>query len=104
MKSFLSKNWKRILIIIAIVLIVLNLISKIRAPHILVYEFSKYGQNISNKGKLINPDGLLSHAVLPETNLPSEIVRLAIVLIVAIVGISILVDFSNKKEEPKKKK
>ena len=46
MKSFLSKYWKRILILIAGIFIAINVISKCTAPHTLPQEYAKYGPDV----------------------------------------------------------
>lgn len=104
MKNFLSKNWTKILIIIAIIFIVLNILSKCVAPHILVEEYAKYGPEVKNSGIDIDANGILENIVeSAPSGVPKDIIRIVVTLGVALLLIVIISELITKKSSTKKK-
>ena len=102
MKSFLSKNWKKILIIIAIIFIVLNMINKCIAPHILVEEYAKYGRDVEASNISVYSSEFLAEA-REAAPVPDDIFRLLIILVGGILIVVIISELASKKSSAKKK-
>lgn len=104
MKNFLSKNWKKILIILTIVFIAFNIIHKVVAPHILVEEYAKYGADVAPANIDINASNIINEVKEnAPAGIPNDIFRLLIILVVGILAAVILSDLATKKPAPKKK-
>lgn len=104
MKKFLSKNWKKILIIIAIIFIILNIVHKVIAPHILVEEYAKYGADVAAANISIDASNIINDIKESKpAGIPNDVFRLLIILVVGIFAAVIISDISTKKPAPKKK-
>lgn len=102
MKNFLSKYWKRILILIAGIFIAINVISKCVAPHILVDEFAEYGPNVE-KSVHIDTGEIISE-VKASSPFNEDMFRLVIILVVGLVAAAIIAEITTKKSSGAKKK
>ena len=118
MKNFLSKNWKRILILIAGIFIAINVVNKCMAPRTLIEEFGKYGPDVEKKnyfasGSLINTSGnsLISgensnfiEGTSFSSPLTAEMTKVALFIGGGIIIALILTELANKKPSSGKKK
>ena len=104
MKTFISNNWKKILIALTIVFIFINIINKWNAPHILVEEYGKYGPEVQKLIPGVNLDAneMLSNA---QKSSPFDERTFGIVImIIAVLIITMLIcDLANRKAPAKKK-
>ena len=104
MKTFISNNWKKILIALTVVFIFINLINKWNAPHVLVEEYAKYGPEIQQlvPDVNINASEMLSNA---QKSSPFDEKTFSIVImIIAVLIITMLIcDLANRKAPAKKK-
>ena len=101
MKTFLTKYWKRILILIASIFIILNIVNKYIAPHNLVNEFAKYGPDVAQssiKGEII------TNQIKNSMNFDDNLLRLVIIFMIAIIVALLIGDIINKKSSAGKKK
>lgn len=103
MKKFLSKYWKRILILIAAIFIVINIVSKCVAPHILIDEYAKYGPDVESKGGIIDTSEVIA-SVENTSPFSDDMVKVLLVLAGGIIVVCIVSDLINKKKAPAKKK
>ena len=106
MKKFLSKYWKRILILIASIFIIINIVSKCVAPHVLVDEFGVYGPDVESavkSGEIINATDIVDKAQ-DSSPFPEDVTRLILVFIVGIVGALVIGEITTKKSSGGKKK
>ena len=105
MKNFLSKYWKRILILIGSIFIIINIMGKCTAPHSLVQEYAKYGPSIESTHGKIDVDINTSEIVTKvEENSPfsEDIVKIVLILTGLLIGVTVLSDIANKKPAKKK--
>ena len=101
MKSFISKNWKRILIIIGIICIAWNGIFKIIAKKALLEDYVKYGK-VGEKSVII---GKIADSIDKPTSLVSpEMVKLTIIFMVAILLVVFISSLGSKSADKGKKK
>ena len=106
MKKFLSKYWKRILIIIASIFIILNIVNKCVAPHVLVDEYGVYGPEVEAStisGEMMNSSEIMEK-VESTSPFPEDMTRLILVLVVGLVGAVIIGEITTKKSSGGKKK
>lgn len=106
MKKFLSKYWKRILIIIAIIFIGINIVSKCMAPHALVEEYGKYGPDVEYNN-ILSGDTSASQIVQDvkeSSGLPDDIFSLVMILGIGLIAALIISELANKKSSGGKKK
>ena len=101
MKSFLSKYWKRILILIGIILILLNIVHKVIAPKTLVQEYAEFGPDVEATTIDINASNLVNDAA---TTAPfsEDIAKYVIIGIAVFVLLLIVSDMASKKPAKKK--
>lgn len=105
MKNFLSKYWKKILIVIAAIFIIMNIVSKCVAPHVLISEYVEYGiepENIVNidANKVISSvtDEVKSTPLISE-----EMLKVCLILAGGLIIACIISDLTTKKAPAKKK-
>lgn len=125
MKSFISKNWEKILIFIACILLVLIFVGKVTAEKTLIEDYAKYGKTFvvasksdeSSSDKNIISGDLISGDVASTvkdsefvqtlTESDPELFKVAMMLIAGILGVVILTSlpgmFDRKKDAKKKK-
>ena len=126
LKSFISKNWEKILIFIACVFLVLIFVGKVTAEKTLIEDYAKYGKtfvsastnsssatNSSDKianvlsGEKISGDIANSQFMQTLTEADPELFKVAMILIAGILGVVILTSLPgmfDKKKDAKKKK
>lgn len=103
MKNFLSKNWKRILILIAGIFIAVNIFHKVTAPRSLVSEFTQYGPDVENTSTLdIHPTEVMNE-VRASAPVSDDVFRILMVLVIGIFAALVISDLANKKPAAKKK-
>lgn len=105
MKNFLSKYWKKILIVIAAIFIIIDIISKCSAPHVLTNEYAKYGPDIEDSVD-INAGGVISdvtNEVKDTAPISEEMVRICLILAGGLLLACVIADITTKKAPPKKK-
>ncbi len=105
MKNFLSKYWKKILIVIAAIFIIIDIISKCSAPHVLTNEYAKYGPDIEDSVN-INAGGVISNVTNEVKDTPpisEEMVRICLILAGGLLLACIISDLTTKKAPAKKK-
>ena len=102
MKNFLSKYWKRILISIASIFIVINIISKCMAPHILVEEYAKYGPEVESKVET-NASEVLD-SVTESSPFTGDMLKVVLIAGGALILACVLSDLATKKSSGGKKK
>lgn len=105
MKNFLSKYWKKILIMIAAIFIIMNIMSKCAAPHILTTEYAKYGPEPKDSVN-INAGGVISNVTNEVKDTPpisEEMVRICLILAGGLLLACIISDLTTKKAPAKKK-
>ena len=106
MKNFLSKYWKRILIIIGLILIAINIWSKCVAPRILIDEYVKYGPNIERNETSINSSINTSEVinnVSENSPFNEDMTKLVVILAAGLILVTVVNDLDNKKSGGKKK-
>ncbi len=103
MKNFLSKYWKRILIIITGILIIINIVVKTSAPHTLVEEYAKYGSDVKASSVSINTREIADD-VRSSAPMSDDMFRIAIVLVIGLLAAVILSDIANRKPASAAKK
>lgn len=106
MKNFLSKYWKRILIIIGIILIAINIWSKCVAPRLLIDEYVKYGPNIERNETSINSSLNTSEVITNVSeNSPFDdgMTKIILILAAGLILVTVVNDLANKKSGGKKK-
>ena len=101
MKSFLSKYWKRILILVGIIFIVINIIGKCTAPHLLIEEFAIHGPSVESNIN-INASEIISEAKA-ESPLNAEMTKIVIIFASALILACVISDLGAKKSSGKKK-
>ena len=123
MKSFISKNWEKILIFIACVLLVVIFVGKVTAEKTLIEDYAKYGKTFvsSNSDKDSSDKGLISGELISGdvastvkdsefmqilTGKDPELFKIAMMLIAGILGVIILTSLPGMfdKKDTKKKK
>lgn len=105
MKNFLSKYWKKILIVIATIFIIMNIMSKCAAPHILTTEYAKYGPEPKDSVK-ISAGEVISNVTKEVKDTPpisEEMVRICLILAGGLLLACIISDLTTKKAPAKKK-
>ena len=105
MKNFLSKYWKNFLIVITTIFIIINIISKCSAPHILTSEYAKYGPTVENSVNG-NAGEVISGVTSEIKNTPpisEEMVRICLILAAGLLLACIISDLTAKKAPAKKK-
>lgn len=116
MKNFLSKYWKRILILIASVFIIINIVNKCVAPHTLIGEIAEYGPDISSSQEKENgedetteksgenlSDSIVNN-ITENSPFNGEMVRIIAIFAIALIGVCVISDLANKKSSGGKKK
>ena len=102
MKKFLSTYWKRILILIASIFIIVNIVSKCIAPHVLVQEYSKFGPDREN---IVNIDTSEIIAEVKDSSpFGEDMTRIVIILAAGILIACVISELANKKSSSGKKK
>lgn len=123
LKSFISKNWEKILIFIACVLLVVIFVGKVTAEKTLIEDYAKYGKTFvsSNSDKDSSEKGLISGELISGdvastvkdsefmqtlTGKDPELFKIAMMLIAGILGVIILTSLPGMfdKKDTKKKK
>lgn len=123
LKSFISKNWEKILIFIACVLLVVIFVGKVTAEKTLIEDYAKYGKTFvsSNSDKDSSDKGLISGELISGdvastvkdsefmqilTGKDPELFKIAMMLIAGILGVIILTSLPGMfdKKDTKKKK
>lgn len=105
MKNFLSKYWKKILIVIAAIFIIINIVGKCVAPHVLTAEYAKYGPepkdsvNI-NAGEVITT---VTDEVKDTAPISEEMVRICLILAGGLLLACVISELTSKKAPAKKK-
>lgn len=106
MKKFFTKYWKRILIIIAGIFIVINVIGKCVAPRNLIEEYVEYGPNIESSestGNKTDVDQVVTD-IQEASPFNEDMFRLVMILVVGLVGAVVISEITTKKSSPAKKK
>ena len=92
------------IIIITGIFIVINIIGKCVAPHILVQEYAKYGPDVeSSVTDKIDTDKIVNE-VKESAPFNEDMFRLVIILIIGIFAALIISELTTKKSSPAKKK
>ena len=102
MKSWISRNWKKIIIIIGVICLVFILIGKIAAPKSLIEDYVKYGKNIESHhviGEVIE-----KNVEAPSSIVSAEMVKMTIVFMVAILFVVFITSLGSKSSDKAKKK
>lgn len=105
MKNFLSKYWKKILIAIAAIFIIINIAGKCAAPHLLTTEYAKYGPEPKDS-VAINAGEVISDVTKEVKDTPpvsEEMVRICLILAGGLLLACIISDLTSKKAPAKKK-
>lgn len=104
MKNFLSKYWKRILITIASIFVVINVYNKCVAPRLIISDYAKYGKDVTASNIVGSVGGAINSGVGTLTSsAPSDILRLAIILAIGLLVAVIIREITTKKAPAKKK-
>ncbi len=107
MKKLISKYWKKILIILGIVCMVIILINKATAPKTLIAEYVKYGKviKVSQTGIDGAVDAAKNNFISVLTGVDPELLRLAFILMIGILAVCVLsfIASSAGKKDAKKK-
>lgn len=107
MKKLISKYWKKILIILGIVCMVIILINKVTAPKTLISEYVKYGKviKIAETGVDGAVGAVKNNVVSVLTSVNSELLRLAFIMMFGILAVCVLsfISASAGKKDAKKK-
>ncbi len=106
MKTLLTKYWKRILILIAVIFIVINIVNKCVAPHIIVDEYAKYGPDVNYEDSSLNIVGGsndLMNDVQKNSPFDENMFRIIVLFVILIIGALLLGDIVSKKSTAKKK-
>lgn len=102
MVSFLSKYWKKILIIITVIFIMINIVGKSIAPHKLVSEFAQYGPEAKMLSINIDTSGMVN-SLKESVNIPDNVFSIGVVLVIGLIAAVIISELGNKKAPAKKK-
>lgn len=104
MKSLLSKYWKRILIVLTVVLVSMNMIKKWTAPHILIDEYAKYGPDVQNMLPNIGAAASEMISDVQEASPFDEKIFGWIIAVIALLLIAMLIgDLAERKPSTNKK-
>ncbi len=107
MKKLISKYWKKILIVLGMVGMVVILMNKMTAPKTLISEYIKYGKSITIESTGV--DGAIGEAknnfISVLTGVDPELLKIAFILMVGILAVCILsfIASSAGKKDAKKK-
>ena len=101
MKDLISRNWRKFLIIIGIVWLVIILFSKIVAQKRLIEDYVKYGKDIESS----NVIGTVASGLEgPTTNVSPGIIKFTIIFMVLILLATFISTLGNKSNDKAKKK
>lgn len=107
MKNFLSKYWKRILIIIGVVLVAINIWGKCVAPRLLISEYAKYGPNVerseSGVSTSINTSDVINN-INESSPFNEDMTKIVLILMAGILLVAVVSDMTSKKSSGAKKK
>lgn len=104
MKNFLSKYWKRILILIAGIFIIINIVSKSAMPRNVISDVAKYGPDVEASNVNLNiGSGSLASDFVASSPVSEDMTKIAIVLVIGILAAVIISDLGSKKSGGKKK-
>ena len=105
MKNFISNNWKKILVLIGGFFIIKNALFKIFSEKVLIDDYIKYGKEYGTSTSVIPSTSIdSSNFTFGDMPFDSDIVKLAIILIVSISLITILTNLAEKAGAKKEKK
>ena len=102
MKSLISNNWRKILVIIGIVFLVIILFHKIIAPKRLIEDYVKYGKDIESMATVI--DTVTTGIEGPTTTVSPGIMKFTIIVMVLILFATFISTLGNKSADKAKKK
>lgn len=104
MKNFLSKYWKRILILIAGIFIIINIVSKSAMPRNVISDVAKYGPDVEASNVNLNiGSGSLASDFVASSPVSEDMTKLAIILAIGLLAAVIIADLGSKKSGGKKK-
>ena len=95
MKKFITNNWKKILIIIGVVFIIMNLITKLTIDKTLLSDYIKYGKDIEKPDIIGNVSEAVSGATT-EAPFGSDLIKFIMILVGLILLIVILTSLGDK--------
>lgn len=104
MKSYITNNWKKILITIGLICIAINVTFKIGASKTLLQDYAKYGKDIEKAEITETIGGAVNTQPISESPFGSGIVGvvgLLIVLILIVIILSTLAENAAKKAKKK---
>ena len=104
MKKFISNNWKKILVLIGGIFIVINSVNKIFAEKVLLSDYIKYGKDIETASSGVAKDVDTSIFTFGDMPFSSDIVTLGGTLIGLIVLVLIITGLADKAGAKKEKK
>ena len=95
MKKFITNNWKKILIIIGIVFIVINLITKLTVGKTLLSDYIKYGKDIERPEIIENVGEVVSVSTI-ESPFGPDLIKFIMVIVGLILLVVILTSLGDK--------
>lgn len=101
MKNLIAKYWKKIVIFIGLIFIVLNTFYKIIAKKTMLGDYIKYG--ITFNGPKIK-HGFFSTLDMPNSIISPEMVKYCIIFMVAILFVVFITSLANRGSDKAKKK
>lgn len=104
MKKFITNYWKKILILIGGVFILINSFKKIFAEKGLLSDYIKYGKNIEKTTSPITSGDISDVVSVPEMPFNSGIIKLGIILMVLILLIVFITSLADRAGAKDKKK
>lgn len=103
MKKFITNNWKKILIIIGAVFIVINLITKLTVDKTLLSDYIKYGKDIEKPEIIENVSETVTNAA-SKLPLETELIKIIMIAGGVILLIIILTSLGDRAAAKAKKK
>lgn len=104
MKSYITNNWKKILMFIGSICIIINVIFKIGANKTLLKDYVKYGKDIE-KAEVVGTVGeVVSSSTISKSPFGSGIIGIVILLMVLILIVIILSTLAENAAKKAKKK
>lgn len=113
MKNFLSKNWKRIIYLVAIIFIIFNFISTLLTKNTIIDDFYKYGPDYKrpdiviqiDEKEIVSGESTITKSISDNTGMPDNLARGVLILaggILIIMVISNIIE-GNSASSAKKK-
>lgn len=101
MKKFITNNWKKILMFIGAIFIVINVFTKITIDKTLLSDYIKYGKDIEKPNILENVTQVTNGIETPFGPDFAKLIVVAVVLILLVIIITSLGDKAGTKAKKK---